>query len=65
MEFALIGAAVVVTGFATPALSPVVVEYAGYRAQFYLNEKWQNRGVGGRYADGIYYSQRSGAGGRA
>ena len=55
MKCALIDAAVAVAAFATPALSPAIIEDAGYFAQFYLNEKCQNPGPGNPYTDGIYY----------
>jgi hypothetical protein len=56
MKSALIDATVVVTAFATPALSPVVVEGPGYCAwsindRIYINEKYQNPGSGNRYSE--------------
>jgi hypothetical protein len=55
MKFALIDAAVALAAFATPALSPAVIEDSGYCVQFYLNEKCEHLGSGNPYKDGVYY----------
>ena len=54
MKCALIDAALAVAAFATPALSPAIIEDPGY-FPFYLDEKCQNPGPGNPYTDGVYY----------
>jgi hypothetical protein len=45
-KFALLGAALLATALATPALAQAVVEDPGYCAQFYPNSNCQNYGPG-------------------
>jgi hypothetical protein len=45
-KFALLGAALLATALASPALAQAVVEDPGYCAQFYPNSNCQNYGPG-------------------
>jgi len=56
-RFALLGAALLATALASPALAQAVVEDPGYCAQYYPNANCQNYGPGNPLYPGNGWSQ--------
>src|SRR5712664_3871239 len=54
-KYALLGAALLATAFASPVVAQQVISEPGYCAQFYPNAHCQNKGPGNPYTDGGYY----------
>jgi hypothetical protein len=60
-KFALLGATLLATALASPALAQAVVENPGYCAQFYPNANCQNYGPGNPlYPGNGWYQYRDG-----
>jgi hypothetical protein len=56
-KYAMLGAALMVAAFVTPASAQAVVEDPGYCAQFYPNANCQNYGPGNPMYPGYYSGQ--------
>jgi hypothetical protein len=54
-KYALLGAALLATALASPAMAQQVISEPGYCAFFYPNANCQNKGPGNPYTDGGYY----------
>ena len=54
-KYALLGAALLATAFASPVVAQQVISEPGYCAFFYPNANCQNKGPGNPYTDGGYY----------